>query len=177
MILKIKKNNYKACPAKLQRSRGYVLIETLFYIALFVILSLATISAMITMTKAFKETTIKAELMKGSNIMERISREIRQADSINSISAGSLKLNTKDDAGVDKTVTFLLSGSNIQLLENDVLIGNLNTPNILVDSLVFTEIITVKGKAVKIFLTIRYSYDSLNRTEDFYDTIKLRGDY
>lgn len=160
-----------------KRNSGYVLIETLFYIALFSILSLAVIGAMITMTKAFKETTIKAELMKGSNIMETISREVRQADSINSISANSLKLNTKDDAGVDKTVEFLLSGSNIQLLENDILIGNLNTPNILVDALSFTEITTAKSKAVKIFLTIRSSHDSQNRAEDFYDTINLRGSY
>lgn len=160
-----------------QRNSGYALLEIVFYIALFSVLSFAVIDSLITMTKSFKETTIKAELMKGSNIMERMSYEIRQAYGINSISTGDLKLNTKDDAGNNKTIEFSLSGSNIQLLENDIFTGNLNTQNITVADLAFTQINTLKGTAVKIFLTISSSHDSLNRTEDFYDTVVLRGDY
>jgi len=160
-----------------KRNSGYALLEMLFYIALFSVLSFAVIDSLITMTKSFKETTIKAELMKGSNIMERISHEIRQAYGINSIGAGDLKLNTKDDAGNNKTVEFLLSGSNVRFLENDIFTGNLNNQNITVTGLTFTQINTLKGTAVKIFLTIRSSHDSLNRVEDFYDTVVLRGDY
>lgn len=161
-------------------NRGYVLLETIFYIALFAILSIAVIDAMITMTKAYKETAIQAELMQGGNVMERISREVRGAYSINPINPNSpndLKLNTKDSTGANKTIEFLLSGSNIQLLENNVFTGNLNTPNITIIVLTFTQITTTKGVAIKIFLTVKSNHDSQNRNENFYDTVVLRGDY
>ncbi len=166
MIKNIKKNN-----------SGYALLETIFYIALFAILSIAVIDAMITMTKAFKETTIQAELMQSGNIMERISREIRKAYNISSITTNSLKLDSMDDAGVNKTVEFSLLGSDIRLLENDVFTGNLNTLDITVVSLVFTQINTTRGVAIKIVLTVKSNHDSLERNESFYDTVVLRGDY
>ena len=109
--------------------------------------------------------------------MERMSREIRQAYSINSISSSDLKLDTKDDAGANKTVEFLLSGNSLQLLENNVLTGNLNSPNITVMALTFTQITTAKGQGVKIFLTVKSNNDASSRNQDFYDTVVLRGKY
>lgn len=158
-------------------NRGYALLETIFYIILFAILSVAVINAMITMAKAFKETTIQAELMQGGNIMEKISREIRQAYGVNSISTNSLKLNTTDDAGVNKTVTFSLSDGDILFLEDDVFTGNLNTQNMTIVNLSFTQINTTKGIGVKIYLTVKSDHDTQDRNEDFYDTVVLRGNY
>ncbi len=170
-------NVFHADSNHIGRCGGYALLETVFYIILFAILSIAVIDAMITMSRSFKETAIQAELMQGGNVMERISREVRQAYSINSISSNDLKLNTTDSAGTNKTIEFSLSGSDIRLLDNNVFTGNLNTPNIAVTNLVFTQINTVKGFAVKIFLTISSNHDSQNRNEDFYDTVVLRGSY
>lgn len=158
-------------------NKGYVLLETIFYISFFAILSIVVINAMITMTKSFKETVIQAELMQGGNIMERMSREIRQAYEINSISINNLKLNTTDSVGANKTVEFLFSSPNIGFLENDIVIGNLNTQNITVMSLTFTQINTQKGVAVKIFLTVKSNHDSLNRNQDFYNTVVFRDSY
>jgi type II secretory pathway pseudopilin PulG len=167
-IIKLKIKNYKG---------GYTIVELLFYIALFALLTLAVINGMITMTRAFRETTIQSEFLQSGNIVERISREVRQAYGIGSISATDLVLNTKDAGGANKTVEFLLSGSNLQMLENSVLTGNLNTPNISVTALTFTQITTSKGQAVKIFLTVKSNNDALNRAENFYDTVVLRGSY
>lgn len=168
-MIKIFKNN--------KRNQGYAILELLFYISLFSILSFVVINAMIIMSKSFKQTIIQTELMQSGNILERISREIRGAYGINTISANNLVLNTKDDADVNKTVQFLISGSNLQLLENGVLVGNLNTPDLQVTALSFTEISTAQGKAIKIFLTIRSINDTSGRTEDFYNTVVLRGGY
>lgn len=156
---------------------GYAILELLFYISLFAVLSLLVINAMITMARSFKETTIQAELVQSGTIMERMSREIRQAYDIGAISSSDITLNTKDDAGANKTVEFLLFGTNVQLLENTVFTGDLNTPNIVVTALIFTQITTVQGKAVKVFLTVRSTNDTLARTQDFYDTVVLRGSY
>ena len=132
---------------------------------------------MITMTRSFRETGIQGELVQSGTIMEKISREIRQAHDINSITATNLNLDSTDSAGVDKTVQFVLSGNNLQFVENGVLVGNLNSPNIVVTGLTFTQITTVEGKAVKVALSVRSSNDQLNRVVDFYDTISLSGSY
>lgn len=157
--------------------RGYAIIELLFYIALFVVLSLVVISAMITMARSFREISLQSDLTRSGAVMERISREIRQAHDISLIGAGSLELNTKDEAGADKLVKFLLSGSDVQLWENGVLTGNLNAPGILISNLTFTQITTAGGKAVKISLAVQSGNDALNRAYDFYDTVVLRGSY
>lgn len=156
---------------------GYATLELLFYIALFAILTLVVINSMITMAKSFRESSIQAEFMQSGTIMERMSREIRGAYDIGASSATDLVLNTKDINGVNKTVKFSLSGSNIQLLENDVLVGDLNAPNITVTVLSFTQINTAQGKAVKVFLTLKANDDPAGRLQNFYDTVVLRGIY
>jgi Tfp pilus assembly protein PilE len=168
MLNKYSKNKFE---------HGSTLIELIFYISLFAVVSLLAIDAMLVMTKSFKETAIQSEFVQSGGIMERISREIRQASSISSISSTDLILNTTTTAGVSKTVEFLLSGSNIQFLENGTLVGNLNTPNIVVTGLTFTSITTTESKAVKVYLTLRSSNDRQNRVKEFYDTIVLRGSY
>lgn len=157
----------------IKTKQGYAVLELLFYIAFFVVLSLVAIEAMITMAKSFKETSIYAELIQGGNIIERMSREIRQASSINSISANNLTFNT----GVSNTMEFKFISPDIQLWDNGSNIGNLNSPNIAVTALTFTQITTAKGKAVKVFFTLRDNNDALGRLENFYDTITLRGSY
>ena len=162
---------------KLKMNKGYSLLETIFYISFFAIFSILVINSLIVMTKSFRETTIYADLMQGSSVMEKISREVRQAVSINSISTSILKINTKDAAGLDKIEEFTFSNPNVRFLENNVFTGNLNTSNISIQDLTFTKISTVKGEAVKILLTVKSNRDSRNRTESFYDTVVLRGNY
>src|SRR3989344_3949407 len=133
---------------------GYTLVEMLFYIALFSVLSLAIIASLISMTKAFRVTTAQADLVQSSAVMERISREIRQAYEIISISANDLKL-----------------------IENNVFTGDLNSSNIQITALSFTEITTPAGKAVKASLSVKSVRDATGRIENFYNTVVLRGDY
>jgi hypothetical protein len=106
-----------------------------------------------------------------------MSREIRGSISINSINNTDLVLNTKDSGGANKTEEFLLSGSNIKFLENGTLTGNLNTPNIIITALTFTQITTAEGQAIRILLTLKSSDDTSLRLVNFYDTIVLRGSY
>ena len=161
----------------LKTNRGVSLIETLFYIVLFTLLSIVVTNAMITMMKSFKETAVQRELAQSGTIMEIMSREIKKAYDISFLSSTDLVLNTKDDSNNNKTVEFVLSGSNLLFKENNVLTGNLNVPNITIVSLTFTQIITTKGKAVKITLSVRSKGDTTPNTENFYDTIVLRGSY
>jgi len=162
------------------KNRGYTLLELLFYIAIFSIVSLLIIDSMFSMARSFKEASIYAELSQGGAMMEKISREIHQANSVASMSSTSLKLNTKDEEGADKIVEFVLlpfSGPNIEFYEDDVFVANLNSPNIVITDLSFSQITTTHGKAIKVSFSMRSSNDKLSRVQNFYNTIVLRGSY
>ena len=160
-----------------RKNNGFSLLELLFYLSFFAVLSIVVINAMIIMSRSFRETTLNAEFLQSSSILEKISRDIRQAEDFSYVS-NVLTINTKDDSNNPKTITYTFSGSNIQIVDS-VLgnLGNLNTPNIVVTNLNFTQIITNKSKAVKILLTVESTDDALNRTANFYDTVVLRGSY
>ena len=115
MIKKIKKNN-----------NGYSLIEMIFYIALFAMLTTVIINAMMTMTKSFKEVSIQREITQGGEIMERISREIRQANKVYSLNTSNdLVLDTKDVSGNSKLIEFRLINNSVQLIESSVVALNI----------------------------------------------------
>ena len=171
MSMAIKRKNFRG------ENSGYVLLELLFYISFFAAMSLAVVSALITMAGSFRETAILAKLSESAGIMERVAREIRGAEDITLLGAGNLKLSTTDEFGAAKTIEFLLDGTDVKLLEDGVLIGNLNAPGMSVSALSFTQITTSAGKAVKISLSLGSENDKLGRTFDFYDTIVLRGSY
>ncbi|MCX6757420.1 MAG: type II secretion system protein [Candidatus Nomurabacteria bacterium] len=159
-----------------KNQNGYSLIETVFYIVLFSILSLAVINALISMTKSFTETATHAELMQVSPVIERITHEIRQATSITSITNNNTDL-LLQTTGTNTSVEFLLSGTNVQLKENGATTGNLNTPDIAITGLTFTQITSTNSKAVKVDISARYLKDKQAREEHFYDTVILRGSY
>ncbi len=160
-----------------KKQAGFTLVEMLFYVALFSVVSLILIKAIITMVASFRETQITADINQANQIIERVSREIRQADSINTISTSSIKLDTTDSSGNAATIAFTLSGTNLELRENDVLIGNLNSTNLALNSLSFTQITTTQSEAVKFTMTVHSSRYGSTRTANFYDTLVLRGSY
>jgi hypothetical protein len=156
---------------------GYALMEIVFYISLFAIISILVINSMIIMMNSFKETKINFQLSSGANIAERISREIKQADSIFSITGTSLSLNTKDINDVSKKITFSLVNNNIQYSENDILIGNLNDSNLIINNLFFSSVSTNKSSAVRFTMSVSSAFDSSNKIVDFQNTLILRNNY
>lgn len=171
MTTKIVKNKKKS-------RGGYAIIETIFYISIFVVLSIAIINSMIYMAKYFKETKVQRELSEGASVIERLSREIRNAYDITSITPTSLKLTTEGEEGTPtKTIDFILSGGEVQMLDDNALVGNINSANITVTALSFTQINTTEGKAVRVTLTVQSESDLLGRTADFFNTVALRGLY
>src|SRR3990167_3314465 len=145
-----------------KKKNGYAIMELLFYIAFFSIFSLIITNSMITMTRSFKEIAIQTQLAQSGSMMERMSREIRQAYGINSITGNKLKLNT-GEVSSEQTIEFSLADGDLELLENDSLLGDLNADSIEIVGLNFTEITLANGEAVKISLTVKSKRDALAR--------------
>ncbi len=162
---------------KIKTNKGESIVETLFYIVLFVMFSIVIINAIITMMKSFKQTAIERELTQSGTIMETISRDIKGAYSISASSTSSDLILNMNSAG-NQTIEF--NGTtlpNIVLKQNGSIIGNLNAPNISVTNISFTSISTTKGQAIRIILSVKSNEDPLGDIETLNDTVVLREAY
>lgn len=169
---------------KLSYKTGYSIIETIIYIALFTILSVLVINSFITVLSTFSVSRVNRNMLdSGLGAMERMSREIRQAKSVdvgNSTFAadpGALTLSTTDSNGNARTVKFISENHTVNLYENGSLLGPLSSANISVTNLVFRHIVTTKSEAVKIEMTLGDATGNSEKNENFYDTVILRGGY
>lgn len=169
-----------------KENKGYGLLELIFYIAIFSITAILVVNSIMTMVGAYKETSSNNHLIQSSKILERISREIRNSE-IYSINGDSITLTDKDSS----TVTFTLSGGDISVYESGVLVGILNSSNLVVSDISFTPIISVRNGAaydamavvplrslgVKVSITMQSNRFGLLKEKTFYTSVVLRESY
>ena len=160
----------------MKRNKGESIIETLFYIALFVILSIVIINAIMVMMKSFKQTAYERELTQSGEIMETISRDIKGAYSISNTSTSTDLILNMNSSGT-QTIEFNFTAPNIVFKQNGTTTGNLNAPDISVSNLSFTKISTIQSNAVKVVFSVKPNEYPHNDVETFYDTAVLRGGY
>lgn len=169
----MKKINFK-------NQKGVSLIELIVYVALFVILSMAMVKSLVTMTGAFK--TVQSNLRisnSASATLERMSREIALAESIDTTystfgtSPGALQF-TYTSSGT-QTIRFVATNGVLQFYRGGTLVGNLTGPNVTVTSLIFNNITSTNGNAIKISMTLQDT--KTLKSESFYLTVKERGTY
>lgn len=164
---------------------GSTFIETVIYIALFITISVLLVGTLFGMMKAYTGTRIDNDLMDGAHTsMERLTREIRGGVSIDTgvsvfgTNPGTLKLNSLDSGGSAKTVQFSLSSGVLQMLDStDGSTRDLTGSKVSITSLIFRNITTAKGSAVRVEMTMQSTRTSTAKTITLYDTVALRGSY
>lgn len=163
--------------------KGNTLIEMLVYISIFAVLSIAIVNVLVTMMKSFSEVQAYRDLAEATTVsLERITREIKGATSVDvanstfNSSPGILQLNTTDSGGAAKTVKFDVSSNQLRLTENGTVTGNIVGGNMSVTSLIFRNITTSKGTAIRIEMTMQ---NTRGRTisKNFYSTAIIKGAY
>ncbi len=163
---------------------GFSLIEMVVYVSIFAMLAVVVINSYMVIVASFNRTQTNRDLQESGNaVMERISREIRQAKSITVANStlgttpGTLEMATTDASGTSATVKFILESGGVNIYSNGTLIGNLVGQNVTATSLIFRQMTTTAGTGVKVELTLQDARGKEHRTENFYDTVILRGDY
>lgn len=159
----------------MKKNKGYSLIEILIYLAIFTAMSILVINSFIIILSSFNTTNSNRKILEsGLKSMERISREIRKADSIDIANTTSTNLQLINNAGVAKISS---ENNDLNLYLNNNLEGNLLDPNIDITNLVFRRITTAKSEAVKIEMTLLDTKSKNMKSGNFYNTIILRGGY
>ncbi len=163
---------------------GYSLIEVLIYIAIFSVLVIVVMNVFIVFISFFNEGRgNRAILESGNAVMERMSREIRLASYVRyststlGSSFGALDLDTLDSSSNPTNVKFEVNNGGIEFVQGSTTMGNLLGDNVEVTNLIFRKIDTGNSKAVKIEMTLKDKHDMLTPTQNFYNTVILRGTY
>ena len=159
---------------------GFSLVESIIYLAIFVMLSTLLIDSLLLMSRTYNVTRVNRDLLDSVNVpLERMTRDIRGATAVvvgNSTfatSPGKLTIRNADSS----TESFALVSNAIQFTDTTGTTNNLTGSQIVVDSLVFRNISTAQGSAVKIEIT-EHSLRSPNaQALSVSDTVALRGSY
>lgn len=160
-------------------SKGYSLIELLVYVSLFVVISVVIVQSLLYMMKTYSNArSFRTLQQNGELIMERITRDIRQASSVvpgSSVfgtSPGTLALSGKDSENVAYSETLsLVSGT--AKINIDGVVSDLSSNEVSVADLTFWSITTTSSDAIKFKLTLTTNRNPIV-TKTFYNTVILR---
>lgn len=157
-----------------QSQKGYSLIELIIYIAIFAMLSVVLTRSLVTIIRTYASAQSYRTLQtNGELVMERLSRELRDATTISSstynTSPGAIALSGIDASNNVHTASFDVSGGAIRLDGN-----NLTTTDVTVTSFILRRMTTTLGSLVKVEITLTTNRGNV-ATTSFYSSFTLRG--
>lgn len=153
---------------------GYSLLELVVYVALFAVISVVLVRSLLTVMKTYARAQAYRQLQNnGELVMERIIREVRDAESITggtyNSSPGAITLT---NAQINTTVGFTVADRAVVVTTEGVP-AVLSSENVRVDSLVFRVLTTPYGTGVKTELLLSTSGNP-SVSAAFYSTTLLR---
>jgi type II secretory pathway component PulJ len=165
---------------------GFSLVEILVYLAIFVTLSILIINLFIVILSTFHFSHINRKLLESGMIsMERIAREVRQANSIDiNSTSNQLILHSLNSLNQAVITTIEKENNNLYISINNTIESssnitdvNLLDQKVLINFLNFIPITTPESQAVKIEMSLEYGSGGHTKIKNFYNTIILRGSY
>jgi hypothetical protein len=164
--------------------KGVSMVEMVVYISILALVSIVVINALYSLGRSYQSMR-RAEVIETTAqvALERMVREIRDASSVDvsdsqfNDPAGSLTINTLNEAETLTAVRFYLLDGRIRVEEDGVDMGPLSPADATVTELVFNRITTAESEAVKMDMTVESARGVEVQSKKFYSTVVLRGSY
>ncbi|MDO8728803.1 MAG: prepilin-type N-terminal cleavage/methylation domain-containing protein [bacterium] len=161
--------------------RGFSLVEMLIYIAILVLMLAVIMNVVVSIIRSGRIVKSLKNVENSATVsIERLVRELRQAESINvSLSIlnenpGRLLLEGIDDMGTPRTVEFYLFEDRILFKENGIDIGALTQMDAQVSNLTFYRFFGPNSEGIRTEMTIESGTSTHYRSEKFYSSALLR---
>lgn len=163
------------------KKRGYSLVEAVFYIAILSLFFILIINAIISFTRPYRDiVALRFAETSGLDSMERITREIRAATSVDTgnstlgSSPGVLTL-ISTYGGVSTTTKFYLDGGVLKLDVNGSYLGPLSSSKTSVTNLVFRKADNSRSSLIKVELTVSATVGTATKTKKYYSSTILKA--
>lgn len=170
---------------KVYASKGVSIVESIFYIAILVILLTVVVNIFFMMSQSYNQIKFSADLQNSATLaLDKITREIRNASNVDLVNSvfnsnnGVLTLNTTDIVdGSSKTLQFYINSGVLSLKENGIYFDQLTSSSTVVTKLMFKKLDNGKSLAIKTEMTIKASSTIFNRSANFYSTTIVGNSY
>jgi len=167
----------------MEQRRGFSIIEVLVYVAILATASVLIVSSIVQLTQLYGKGRAERRLvLAAENAFERITRELRLAQSIDTASPYTLpgsriKLNTfQSYTDFTPTTRTIDLDSGYAVLDNNL--AKILTPiGVAVTNLTFTQLTGGASDAVRVQMTLTTSGGPFQPTRTFFTTVVLRGSY
>lgn len=161
--------------------KGYSLVEMVIYVSLITVIFIVAINMLLSFSQSYR-TLSALRLAENSAVdsMERMSREIRGATSVDSgnsvlgSSPGVLTL-TSTSNGVSTTTKFYIENGVLKVDVNGAYLGPLTLAQASTTNLVFRLLNNGVSSAVKVDLTMEGRAGAVVKTKTYHSTIILKG--
>lgn len=167
----------------MEKRRGFSMVEMLIYVAILAAASVLVVSSIIQLTQLYGKGRAERRLvMAAENAFERITRELRLAQSIDTSSPYTLpgsriKLNTfQSYTDFTPTTRTIDLNSGFAVLDNN-LSGALTPVGVTVTNLTFTQLTGSVSDAVRVQMTLTTAGGPFQLQRTFFTTVVLRGSY
>ena len=172
-----------SCPKK-KTAAGIALVETIFYIAVLVILLAIVINMFLMMARSYTQLKLSADLQNSAILaLDRITREVRNADNVDVINSafgtdsGILTLNTTNFDGLPETLQFYIDNGVLSLKKNGGYFGQLTASSTITTRLMFKKLDNGKSSAIKTEMRLETNSATFNKSANFYSTTIIGNSY
>jgi type II secretory pathway pseudopilin PulG len=165
----------------LRQKSGFTLVETLIYLAIFILLSAGILDVFFAIQKTNRNVTILNNLnINAVSVLEKITKETREATSVdlaNSIfgaNSGVLQINTLDDSNVPHIIKFYKDNNLVKMDLDGQYFGPLMTDSATSTALIFTLATSTAGTLIKTELDLISGQEIYQKSDKFYEAVMLR---
>lgn len=157
-------------------------MEMLVYVSILVLILVVIISITVSVIRSHRAVKSSKSIENTAILsLERISREIRLADNIDTLSStlgsspGKLVLESLDESGNPRTIEIYASSGSILIEENDVVLGTISQEDARVTNLVFRLLTNLAARGIRTEMTVESGTSTYYKTKKFYSSTSLRN--
>lgn len=166
----------RAIPVKIlvvvnEMQKGFTLVEIILYVGIMAIVFSAIVPFTWSVIENGSKSAVQQEVFDNARfISEKIKFEVLRASGIATVSANSLSLT---DFAPDTTTVIDLSGGNVRINKNGGGAVNLNSQNVAVSDLTFTNYSSTDNRTKNVDFTLTASESGVR--QEFHSSISIRG--
>jgi Tfp pilus assembly protein PilW len=158
--------------------KGFTIVELLIYLAILMIVSIASVSFLISLDEFIDQYKIETALFRsGTNVLEQIVVELRrsnQLDVVNTVindpAAGQLSIRNGAT-----TTEFAKVGNQLQLTVNGVNQGSLTNETVIVTGFTVYQYSAGEGTLIRVRLELSGTTGTVTKDIDLYGGAIIRG--